>query len=366
MKQESDIHYLAGSTIPSESADSVHVMRMTQALQQLHGNTTLFCKSGTDEAIASYYGIEAPFKIVRSHFRTRLDLFSYFRAMSAMPKPQLALGRYAYGSWWSTRRSVPTLYEVHAPASGIKKLVEERVFNSPSFLGLIAITQALADEYCSRYPALAQRCLVLPDAANDPGPSSAPGTQGPLTVGYVGSWYPGRGIELIVAMARKEPLMRFIVAGGERSQLIQMGLRPPDNLECKGYIAPSAVDALLGQTDVLLAPYAHQVSTGFGAALDTTRWCSPMKLFEYMAHGKAIICADLPVLREVMADSENCLLVEPNHTESWQAALARLDEDRALAAKLGANARAQFLEHHTWSDRAKRALAFAQHQLDQR
>jgi glycosyltransferase involved in cell wall biosynthesis len=83
---------------------------------------------------------------------------------------------------------------------------------------------------------------------------------------------------------------------------------------------------------------------------------SPLKLFEYMAWGKPILCSDLPVLREVIEDRRNGLLLPPDDPAKWVAALNRLVANPAEGERLGKNARSDFLTRHTWRQRADRVL----------
>ena len=86
---------------------------------------------------------------------------------------------------------------------------------------------------------------------------------------------------------------------------------------------------------------------------------SPLKIFEYMASAKAILCSDLPVLREVLEHERNALLLSPDQTAPWVAALRRLRADPAYAQALGMRAYEDFEMHYTWKQRAKRIIAFA-------
>jgi glycosyltransferase involved in cell wall biosynthesis len=106
--------------------------------------------------------------------------------------------------------------------------------------------------------------------------------------------------------------------------------------------------------DVLVAPYQKQVFVQGGA--ETSAVMSPLKLFEYMSTGRAIVCSDLPVLREVMHADHNALLVRPDDAAAWVSAVERLS-DPQLRHRLGSAAREQFLAHHTWRARAQAALS---------
>jgi len=83
---------------------------------------------------------------------------------------------------------------------------------------------------------------------------------------------------------------------------------------------------------------------------------SPLKVFGYMAAAKPILCSDLPVLREVIEDGSNGILVPPDNVEAWAAALQRLLDDGTLRQRLGVTAHADFLARHTWRQRASRVL----------
>jgi glycosyltransferase involved in cell wall biosynthesis len=359
------IWYLAGSTVPSATADSIHVVRMCDALRQQTDKLVLFAKKGCGLDVEEYYGLAGSLDIESIAFAGRWDLVRYCRRLAGMTAPDLAFGRYVYPLAYLARRKVPCLYEIHAPASGVKKIVEGRLLQHPSLLGVVFITNALRDYYLENYPALENRHLVLADAANDPGESPPPRASGRMVAAYVGSWFAGRGVELIAALAKRMPDIEFRLAGGGVEDLAGLGLDAPANLTCLGYVAPAAVPGVLADADVLLAPYAHAVRLA-GNVGDTSAWCSPMKLFEYMAQGKAIVCADLPVFHEVLAHDGNCVLVEPENVHSWQKALRELEEDRVRAARLGIAARRQFLAAHTWSGRATRILEYANGKLDHR
>ena len=85
---------------------------------------------------------------------------------------------------------------------------------------------------------------------------------------------------------------------------------------------------------------------------------SPLKLFEYMAARKPILCSDLPVLREIIQHGRNGLLLPVNDHEAWINALQRLLADPTERERLGANARADLLARHTWQRRATRVIDF--------
>ena len=77
---------------------------------------------------------------------------------------------------------------------------------------------------------------------------------------------------------------------------------------------------------------------------------SPLKIFEYMAWGLPVICSDLPVLKEVLSNQYNALLVPPDQPDYWVDAI-KISSDNKLRRSLAQNSRKKFLKAHRWSTR---------------
>jgi glycosyltransferase involved in cell wall biosynthesis len=124
-----------------------------------------------------------------------------------------------------------------------------------------------------------------------------------------------------------------------------------------GFVRPAELAARYRSFDVVLMPYPRSgigVATG---ASDTYRWCSPMKMFEYMATGAPIITSDLPVLGEVLREGHNALVAPADDVASWQRAIERLVSDPALAHRLAQQAYADLVREHTWDTRVRGIFA---------
>ena len=104
---------------------------------------------------------------------------------------------------------------------------------------------------------------------------------------------------------------------------------------------------------VALAPFGRRVEA---LQREISSWFSPLKIFEYMAQGRAIVAPDLPVLREVLEHGRNAWLVEPEDAEAWVHAVVTLREDAALRRRLGCAAFEDFRQRCTWTERARKVL----------
>jgi glycosyltransferase involved in cell wall biosynthesis len=122
---------------------------------------------------------------------------------------------------------------------------------------------------------------------------------------------------------------------------------PPERFLLAGQVNPESVPAYLAAFDVCTMPFPWTEHFAY--------YASPLKLFEYMAVGGAIISSDLPAVAEVVRDGDSALLTPPGDVDALAAALRRLYDDPGLRARLGEKAR-QDAAYYAWSARAARIL----------
>jgi glycosyltransferase involved in cell wall biosynthesis len=105
----------------------------------------------------------------------------------------------------------------------------------------------------------------------------------------------------------------------------------------------------------------------FDVALQTASvgYASPLKLFEYMALGRAIVAPDQPNIREILTDDVNALLFTPGERKPFMEALSRLCLDEHLRHRLGSEARHAVEDIPlTWEHNAARIENLARHLID--
>ena len=108
-----------------------------------------------------------------------------------------------------------------------------------------------------------------------------------LTVGYSGHFYPGRGMDVLLDLARGLPQVNFLWMGGRpediapwQAKLAQDGL---NNVTITGFIPNSRLPLYQAAADILLMPYNRSISGSSGG--DIARVINPMKMFDYLASG---------------------------------------------------------------------------------
>lgn len=168
-------------------------------------------------------------------------------------------------------------------------------------------------------------------------------------VGYIRDWH---GLPHIVdLMAKDEALAatRLVVVGDgpgrsaleARAEQLGIGNR----VHVTGIIERDQLASYIRAFDIALQP-------------EVTPYASPLKLFEYMALGRAIVAPNAENIREILTDGENSLLFEPDSQEALGASVRRLVADPALRHRLGAAASTKIIESNiTWRRNADRAAS---------
>lgn len=182
---------------------------------------------------------------------------------------------------------------------------------------------------------------------------------------FIGAFFPWHDVEGLIRsfsiVLRSCPTARLLMVGdGEgrpfaEALVSELGL--DRSVTFLGRIPHQRVPELLSAADVAVAPYAR---------MQTEFWGSPMKIFEYMACGAAIVASSAGQVAQVIRDRNNGLLVQPGDTESMAAAILELLRNNDLRARLGARAREDACAKHSWATYGEHLEAVFEQVLDQR
>ena len=370
------ITYIAPSRIPSLTANSMQVMKVCQALTQL-GHEVLLLVPGTGSRawseLTEVYGVQSPFQIDWLPARRALHKLDFARAAVGHARrahTDVIYTRLLWVAIFALRQKVPVILEMHEVPSGN---FAPRLYHH--YLALrgqrltVFITRALQSEVEQKLAVrhVAAEAFVAPDGVdleryqNLPAPVEARQAldlPAGLTAAYSGGFYPGRGLERLFDLAAAFPQVHFLWIGGQpqvvaewRARVQAQGLT---NVTLTGFVPNQQLPLYQAAADVLVMPYRQKVAGSSGG--DIARVTSPMKLFEYMASGRAILCSDLPVLHEVLDDSTACFY-PPDDFAAMTAAFTRLIEEDSLRANLAAHAR-QEVARYSWKNRMHTILDF--------
>lgn len=361
------IVYISNSILLSRSANSIHVMKMCQAFAD-NGHEVVLISPGTlnkggapNSKIYSFYGVKDNFNIEfisAPSIRGWTLIYGFLASRRAVRlSPDLVYGRNIAGCTFSSISGLDVFIECHTPTSWLNSIMLRYCNRLNRLKKLIVITHSLKDVFARQFPLLSKKIEVLPDGA-DEFPENVKhieliGNSMCLQVGYVGSLFVGKGMELISKLARSLSDIDFNIVGGADSDIEHWEKICKDlsNVHFYGHVPHSDVPGYIRAFDIMLLPNQRVVSTHGSSSANIGDWTSPLKAFEYMAAGKPIICSDLPVLREIF-NSENAVLCCPDDVDSWASELVSLSEEIDRRLMLGNNAKAIFTSKFTWKRRA--------------
>lgn len=386
--------YIANIRLPTEKAHGLQIVQNCEAFADAGANVSLWAAARQNTPglrgvtdIWAHYGVKRNFRLRRL---PTLDLLALAREQDTLLSRLIfrlqavtfALSMFAgalftrAGVYYSRDALVIALlslikppdalgYEAHSKAQGrAGRWLQRRAVRRASVFAttgklreeLIALGANAARAYVAHDGVRLERFAHLPTRAEARRQLGWP--EDAFIVGYVGRLHTmamDKGVGLLVdALARLEGASLALVGGPDdqaealRAGWLAHGL-PANAFLYAGQIHPDRVPAALAALDVAAMPFPWTEHFAW--------YASPIKLFEYMAAGSAIVASDLPSTAEVVRDGATALLVPPSDAGALTAAIARLRNEPALRASLGAAARGLVLAEYTWAGRARHILA---------
>jgi glycosyltransferase involved in cell wall biosynthesis len=253
----------------------------------------------------------------------------------------------AAGAAAAFRLEIPHLVELNAPLLAeatryrglampdVADLLERSVLRGADLV--LAVSGPLARYARARG---AQRVAVCPNGVDVErfAPVAARSLHPPAAV-FTGTLRPWHGVETLAEAWRMlgpaAPALTVVGDGPGRPLLEAVGAR------VTGALPHGRVPAALAAADIGIAPYAA----------DAPPYFSPLKLFEYLAAGLAVVAAAIPGVTEVV-DERSAVLVPPGDPEALAQAVASLAADPPGRERLGRAGRL-LAERHTWAHRAR-------------
>lgn len=361
--------------IPSSAANSIQVLMACEGLK-VCGNEIDLCVPGSGmpdfESIRPQYGLHCEaFPIVYLPSKAKLHRLDFAWAAFCRAKAIRADLVYTWTIQIAVLAAVNgmrTVFEVHDLPTGRGRFWFGLYTKLKTPKTCAVITQALLDRLLKLYPNLKEsECVIAPNGCCPQDYESLPSIDDAkkalgfdpnrVLVSCSGHLYRGRGSELFLKLAEHFPQADFHWFGGTpedtahcRDLTYENDLR---NARFHGFIPRGDLPLYQAASDILLMPYGANIAGSSGG--NSADICSPMKMFDYMACGRAIMTSDLPVIREIL-DESCAVFCKPEDSESWIQALAPLLENSSRRAVLADAVRSRS-SRYTWEKRAEKITA---------
>lgn len=342
------------AALPYPSAEGVHMAMMAGAFSK-----------ACDFELVSPLKIWRPKTISRSLklFGEGLDEMKHRKFLQLRPKDTFFLNtilskdkervyycRQSYAADFFLQKGRRVVWELHGLPSKMEFAFLNNAFNADNFIALIVITKSLKSDVLEVIgQKFKDKIHVLPDGADIDRFDYHPLVERPpkLKVGYVGSNYPGKGWEIIEKLFERCDNDFHIYGFSHDTNSFS-------NAKFYGKIPYAQIPKAFNTFDIGLLPNQPDVIMASGDNIG--KYTSPMKLFEYMAAGKVIVASDLPVIREILKDEYNALLVPHDDVQAWVNAINRLNEDRDLYIKLQKKAYEDVCDFYSYKARAEQIV----------
>jgi glycosyltransferase involved in cell wall biosynthesis len=187
------------------------------------------------------------------------------------------------------------------------------------------------------------------------------GLQGSVVVGFIGTFGPWHGAEVLARAfvkyvaedrAHANRVRLLMIGDGARMSDVRRILADGGALDAcvfTGLVPQEEGPAYLAACDVLASPHVPNTD-------GTPFFGSPTKLFEYMAMGKGIVASHLEQIGEVLEHGRTAWLVPPGDADALADGLRRLVDDPDLRAALGGAARLEVVARYTWREHTRRTI----------
>ncbi len=232
---------------------------------------------------------------------------------------------------------------------------------------VVCVTDAIRDFYCGRHPAYADKFLTVNNGVNTklfhPLPVDEEVAElrkrlgfdeGEEIVAYVGNLSIWQGVEYLIRSAPKvvkgNPAVRFMIVGHGptlsacRKLADELGVG--DKFKFVGQAPYTSLAYYINIADVCVAPYTRDIPN------------CPIKVYEYLACGKPVVCSDIPGI-DNLRRSGAVVLTEPCNPDALASALLRVLADmhaRTAQRELGPKAVAEY----TWVNTAGKVAAICE------
>jgi glycosyltransferase involved in cell wall biosynthesis len=180
-----------------------------------------------------------------------------------------------------------------------------------------------------------------------------------LVIGFVGSFHYWHGVENLIQIIQEtinnHQDVKFLMVGdgGPLKNCLEKFIRETnlaDQVHLTGLVKHEDIPKYIAAMDIVLSPYPR---LKFG-------YYSPVKLYEYLSSGKAVVSSRMGQISEVIRDGENGFLCEPDDLPQMFRKISELIENPELIKRIGAQARKDVLNHYTWKKRGEQLSALCE------
>ncbi len=355
------IIYITDLSLPSNKAQAVHIFKLLDNFLKFSEKAILICpnlkKNIKKEFFKKYFNLHSNKDIEISSlfnnsypnsFLKRL-IFGFKTGIKLKNENNLIISRSLISSFFLSLFKIRHFLEIHQEIKGLTKflLIKLNFINSKYITKVIFISHNLSKFFNIKN----DNFIILHDACDLKDFRNKKKLRKKVKkIFYFGSFYKGRGINIIQKLSKLTPDLDYYLYGlrGEK-------INSSKNFKVHPIVSYRETINLIKSADLLLMPYQTKVSINSDNFNDDiSKFISPLKMFEYLATGIPIISSDLKVLREILKNQKNSVLVK-NYTNpfAWKKEILNLSKNYSLRKYISKNSLTT-AEKNTWGKRSEK------------
>ena len=336
------IFYVTFSSIPSELPSSLQIIKTCESFVKNNYDVTLI-KPATglkNITIKKFYDLKYhvninEFKLVKK-FPRGLDFyfFSIYCLFTILKnKKSITITRNYFTCFLLTLFKKKVVLEIHHDTNiegRITKFILRyfNFLNNEHLINIVAITKSVKKLFISKYKVYKKKITVLPSGSSIVIKKKTKLFNSKIKVGYFGSLSTSKGINTLIKLSKIDKENDYYIFGGSKNQIYQLRKKFTNkNLYLKESIPYYQVPQKMMSMDVLAIPYSKEVKSS-GEVDNIAKYTSPLKLFDYLAVGKAIISTELKVLREVIDHKNAYFIKNGKNVYEWKMNINKIKNNK--------------------------------------
>jgi len=383
------ITYVVHARFPAEKAYGLQIASVCSALAKNGHDVTIvapFTKNYIHENVHEYYGLPGSVGFIRLNnfdalgkrwipgaFWMVITMYFYRRALKEFFKKHKSSAVYArsvHVLQSLLESGTPVILELHTlpkkPSARFRRMCDRCA-------RIVCLTRPMRNELTGKFGVNPDSVIVEGDGVDFGAFQSVPpykpfagGHDFPKNkkiIGYIGSLVTRddleKGvIEFLGALKelKNDGVFGWIVGGPESwkkkyEELAESIGLSRENVRFEGRVKIAEVPLCVSKCDVCVYPAPKSSHPYF------QRDTSPLKLLEYLAAGKPVVCADIPPVRDIV-DESIVVFCEPGNSKSLADAIRKvLSEDNSERIRLGR----EKARWYDWGARMERVISGIKH-----
>lgn len=362
MNQKKNLIYISETSLPTKSANIINSLKFCDALASFY-NVKIFIPNNLIkyEFVKKNYNLKNEIKIISltknkiHNFRSRLFFCFKVIVKIIFEKNRHIISRSILSSLLLALINIENTLELHHEPKSFSKLLFNLImfFPQKKKLNLILINKSLIKTLKIKKI----RYLILDDGADiNNNKSKIKINLKKNSCVYMGSFYDGKGIEIIIKLSKLLPQFQFHLYGDIKTLQNHFKYRRFKNVKFFDYVSYKKIPNLLKSYKVALMPYQNKIKARSNN-LEISKYISPLKMFDYLAAGNIIVASRINAYRHILKNNVNSYLISNKDLNSWKVLIKKIfnNSNKFNSIKIFANYTAK---KYSWDERAKKYHKF--------